>query len=98
MAPKKPRQQPTGLEDYLGQAVVVDTRSTYLFIGTLTQIHKDFITLDSVDVHDSVETRSTKDHYIMEAAKLGLRTNRGGAKVRLAEIISISLLKDVETY
>ena len=98
MPPKKPREQPTGLEDYLGQAIVIDTRSTYVFIGTLTRIDRDFVTLDAVDVHDSTETRTTKEHYIMEAAKLGVRTNRRGAKVRLFEIIAISRLEDVETY
>jgi len=34
----------------------------------------------------------------MESRKLGVRTNRGGAKVRIARIVSISLLDDIETW
>ena len=98
MPRRKPPDQSSGLEDYLGQPVVLDTRSSYIIIGTLTQVGADCLTLENVDVHDTSDGRSTKEHYIMEAHKLGLRTNRGGAKVRLAEVISVSLLKDVETY
>lgn len=89
---------PSGLDSYLGQQVVVDTRSSYIILGTLTAIAPDCLTLENVDVHDTSDASSTKDHYIMEAHKLGIRTNRRGAKVRTAEIISVSLLRDVEIY
>jgi hypothetical protein len=88
----------SGLEEYLGQQVVIDTRSSYIIIGTLTRIDRDYLTIENVDVHDTNDADSTKDHYIMESHKLGIRTNRRGAKVRAAEIISISLLRDVEIY
>jgi len=87
-----------GLEQYLGQQVVIDTRSTYIIIGTLTAVARDYLSLENVDVHDTTDANSTKDHYIMEANKLGIRTNRRGARVRSAEIISVSLLRDVELY
>ncbi|MBM4038501.1 MAG: hypothetical protein FJ290_08300 [Planctomycetes bacterium] len=90
--------QPAGFEPYLGQQVVLDTRSTYIILGTLTAIGPDCLTLENVDVHDTSDASSTKDHYIMESHKLGIRTNRRAAKVRTAEIISISLLRDVEIY
>lgn len=91
-------QPHSGLEAYLGQQVVVDTRSTYIILGTLTAIAPDCLTLENVDVHDTTDGHSTKDHYIMESHKLGIRTNRRAAKVRTAEIISVSLLRDVEIY
>jgi len=87
-----------GLESYLGQQVVLDTRSSYIILGTLTEIAPDCLTLENVDVHDTTDAHSTKDFYIMEAHKLGIRTNRRSAKVRTAEIISLSLLRDVEIY
>jgi len=90
--------QPNSLESYLGQQVVVDTRSSYILIGTLTNIAPDYLTLENVDVHDTTDADSTKDHYIMESHKLGVRTNRRAALVRVAEIISVSLLRDVELY
>jgi len=91
-------QPHNGLEPYLGQQVVLDTRSTYIILGTLTHIGADCLTLENVDIHDTSDASSTKDHYIMESHKLGIRTNRRAAKVRTAEIISISLLRDVEIY
>jgi len=94
-APDQPRSD---LEEYLGQQVVVDTRSTYIILGTLTAIGRDCLTLENVDVHDTTDSDSTKDHYIMESHKLGIRTNRRSVKVRLAEVISVSLLRDVEIY
>ncbi len=91
-------QPPSSLEPYLGQQVVIDTRSSYVILGTLTAIGPDCLTLENVDVHDTSDASSTKDHYIMESHKLGIRTNRRAAKVRIAEIISVSLLRDVEIY
>ena len=88
----------TALEAYLGQQIVLDTRSTYIILGTLAAIAPDCLTLENVDVHDTTDGSSTKDHYIMESHKLGIRTNRRSVKVRAAEIISISLLRDIEIY
>jgi small nuclear ribonucleoprotein (snRNP)-like protein len=88
----------SGIEEYLGQQVVVDTCSNYIILGTLSRIDHDYLTLENVDVHDTSDADSTKDHYIMESHKLGIRTNRRGAKVRIAEILSVSLLRDVEIY
>ena len=88
----------TGLDDYLGKQVVVDTDSQLIIIGTLVGADRHYLTLEDVDVHDASDSSSTKDNYIMESHKLGLRSNRGGAKVRLARVVSISLLDDVDTW
>jgi len=90
--------QPTGLEDYLGKQVVVDTDSHLIIMGTLVRVDRHYLTLEGVDVHDTCDSSSTKDNYIMEAHKYGLRTNRNGAKIRLARVVSISLIDDVETW
>ena len=93
-----PPDDATGLEDYLGQQVVVDTDSQLIIIGTLVGSDRHYLTLEDVDIHDTCDSSSTKDNYIMEAHKFGLRSNRGGAKVRLARVVSISLVQDVETW
>ncbi len=86
---------PSALEDYLGRSVVIDTRSSYIIMGKLTGIAYDYLTLANVDVHDTRAGASTKDQYILEANRLGVCTNRGEAKVRVAMIISVSPLDDV---
>ena len=88
----------TGLSEYLGKQVVVDTDSQLIIVGTLVSADGHYVTLTDVDVHDATDSTSTKDNYIMESHKLGVRTNRGGAKVRLARVVCISLLDDIETW
>jgi len=96
MASSGGAEQPGGLEEYLGQEVVIDTQSSYIIIGTLKGIDRDYLTIEDADIHDTNYAESTKDQYIMEAARLGLCPNRSGAKVRASVIISISLLKDIK--
>ena len=100
MTPGDEPCRPTGLEEYLDRPIVIDTRSTYVIIGTLRRIDREYLTLEDVDVHDSADghSKTTKDRYIMDAGKLGICTNRAAAKARIAEIISISLLNDVKTF
>jgi small nuclear ribonucleoprotein (snRNP)-like protein len=93
-----PQLAPTGLEDYLGQRVVIDTRSSYVILGTLTAIARDYLTLADADVHDSLTSSTTKDRYVMDAQRLGVCVNRGEAKVRLADIIAVSPLAGVKTF
>ena len=88
----------TGLEDYLGKQVAIDTDSQLVIVGTLVRVDRHYLTLEDVDVHDTCDSSSTKDHYIMEAHKYGLRSNRGGAKVRIARVVSLSLVSDVTTW
>ena len=95
MATERSEPEPSGLEDYLDRPVVIDTRSTYVIIGTLIGIARDYLTLTDVDVHDSRTSTSTKDKYVMEANRLGVCVNRGEVKVRVAVITSISPLDDV---
>ena len=38
MAAERNEPEPSGLEDYLGRPVVIDTRSTYVILGRLTAI------------------------------------------------------------
>ena len=100
MPPGDEPGRPTGLEEYLDQPVVIDTRSTYVILVTLRRIDRDYLTLEDVDVHDGADghSKTTKDRYIMDASKLGICANRAATKVRAAEIVSISLLRDVQTF
>ena len=96
--PSPDDEQPTGLDDYLGKQIVIDTDSSFIMLGTLVRIDRDYLTLEDADVHDTNDASSTKDQYVMQAHKLGLRSNRGGARIRLARVVSISLFSDVETW
>jgi hypothetical protein len=86
------------LEPYLGQPVVVDTATPLIYIGTLSEVGKAFVTLEEVDVHDTSEGGSTKEIYALESRKFGIKKNRLFTKVRIDVIISICRLEDIIEY
>ncbi|HEY3321598.1 MAG TPA: hypothetical protein VGP72_14105 [Planctomycetota bacterium] len=79
----------------IGEQIVVDTDSSYVYIGKLEAAGADFLTLSKVDVHDTNDTQSSKEHYTHESKKLGTRNNRKFVYVRLPRVVSISKLDDV---
>jgi hypothetical protein len=94
----EPARRGEGWEEYVGKVVVVDTDSNFLYLGTLERIEDHFIYLSSVDVHDRSETPSTKEKYIMEAKRFGVRANRKATAIRKIKIVSLALLDDVVEY
>jgi hypothetical protein len=93
-------QGPEGQEvGYLiGQDVVLDTRGELLYIGRLEAIGQYFYVLKDADVHDLVSGRTSKEIYILETFKYGIKKNRRSVHVRSNEILSLSALKDIVDY
>ena len=83
---------------YIDQAVVVDTDSLIVYLGVLARVEDSFVVLSQVDVHDRREGPSTKEQYIMEAKRFGIRANRREVAVRKETIVSVSRLDDVILY
>jgi hypothetical protein len=86
------------LADYVGKNVVLDTRGELLYIGRLEKVSEWFFELAEADVHDLMATRTSKELYVMEAAKYGVKKNRKSVVVRKVEVVSISRLDDVIQY
>jgi hypothetical protein len=86
------------LEGFLEKDVVLDTRGPIIYLGRLVKVHDHFYELADADVHDVIEGRTSKELYIMEARKHGVKKNRKRVVVRKIEIISISRLEDVIEY
>ena len=86
------------LSHLIGQEVVIDTRTPYIYLGTFEGSTDEIITLRDVDVHDMTDARGTKELYIMSARKLGIQHNRQRVHVLIREIISISQLADVMVF
>jgi hypothetical protein len=87
-----------GFEQFAGKQVVVDTDSDLYYIGVLTDINANFVTLANADVHHGDESTTTRETYIMDSKKYGVRENRKTVKILLARIVSVSLLEDVIEY
>ena len=86
------------LQEYIGNKVVLDTKSTYIYIGTLEREGNEYLDITDVDVHDHTKSTVSKELYIIEALKYGVKVNRKRAKILKRDIISLSLLDDVVKY
>ena len=87
-----------GWKELVGQVVVVDTDSMFVYLGTLDRVEDHFVVLKDVDAHDRRESPSTKEQYIMDTKKYGVKPNRREVNVRKQLIVSISKLDDVLGY
>ncbi len=86
------------LAPFLGEDVVLDTRGELLYLGRLAHVGEWFLELADADVHDMHESRTSKELYVMDAARHGVKKNRRSVHVRKVEVISISRLSDVIQY
>ena len=86
------------LQGLIGKPVVVDTKSPYLYIGTLSEVKGNSLILTDVDVHDSNESSSSKELYVIQTLKTGIRVSRKSAYILLNQIVSLSPLSDVVEY
>ncbi len=87
-----------GWKPLFGAVVVVDTNSSFVYLGTLVRVEDHFVVLANVDAHDRNESTSTKEQYIMEAKRFGVNANRKEVSVRKELVVSVSRLDDVVTY
>lgn len=83
---------------WIGQVVVVDTNSNFVYIGTLSRVIEHFVELKDADAHDRGEGLSTKEQYVMESKRFGVKPNRKEVSVRKSAIVSLSRLDDVLLY
>jgi len=86
------------LSGFIKQKIVVDTRSPFLYIGTLEEIMNGCIVLSDVDVHDSTDSVTPKERYVIESKTTGVKVNRHGVFISMDWIISFSLLDDVKDF
>jgi small nuclear ribonucleoprotein (snRNP)-like protein len=91
-------QDKSGWEQFVGKVVVVDTDSMFVYLGTLDRVEDHFVVLKDVDAHDRRESPSTKEQYIMDTKKFGVKPNRREVNVRKQLIVSISRLDDILGY
>ena len=85
-------------EKLSGAVVVIDTNSQFVYLGTLDRVADNFVVLKDVDVHDRSETPSTKEEYIINCKKFGIKPNRREVSVRKELVVSVSKLDDVVLY
>jgi hypothetical protein len=83
------------LPQLIGQEVVIDLASPYVVLGRLVVARHDFLELSEVDVHDLRDTQTTREKYVLDCRRHGIRPNRGRVWISLREVVGISRLSDV---
>lgn len=88
----------TILENHINEKVVLDTRSSWVYIGTLEKVTEHCVVLTDVDVQDTADTTTSKDRYVFESQATGIKMNRDRVFVSIEYIVSFSLFKDIKSF
>jgi hypothetical protein len=75
--------------------LVLDLSSPYVILGTLTAVDPLHLVFRDADVHDLRDSKTTRELYVLQSRRHGIRCNRGQVFVRRDEIVSFSRLADV---
>jgi len=79
----------------IGQEVVIDVSSSYIYAGVLIEEDHRYIVLEAADVHDLRDTKTTRELYLLDTRRYGIRVNRNRVLINRDEIVSLSALEDV---
>jgi hypothetical protein len=83
------------LEELIGRVVVVDMRSTFVCLGKLQRLDNDFLELHNADMHDLRDTQTTRERYVEDSRRTGIKRNRKRVILMRAEVVAVSAVEDV---
>ena len=82
-------------KSYKNKEVVIDTSTSWVYIGTLKEEDDIYYTLDDADAFDISETSLSKHEYLMMVKNDGIAPNRRKVKVLKSKVVAITLLSDI---
>lgn len=82
-------------KEWIGETVVVDFRSPMLAIGRLVRAEDDLLEMHDADLHDLRDTETTRELYVVKAARYGVQTNRQVLLVRIDDVLGVAKLDEV---
>ena len=83
------------MEQFIGQDVVIDVESQYVFLGRLTVLQPGWLILRDADVHDLRDSKTTRELYVLDSRTDGIRVNRREVSIPTRQVVSVSLLDDI---
>ena len=83
------------IDEFLGQKVVIDLRSSFVCSGTLVRIDDSYLELKNADLHDLRDTHTTRENYVAASKATGIKRNRKRVLVVRSEVVAIARLDDV---
>jgi small nuclear ribonucleoprotein (snRNP)-like protein len=81
--------------ELVGKKVVVDLRSTYVCLGTLRGVDELFLDLADADLHDFRDSTATREVYVYDSVRLGIRRNRARVLLRRDDVVAITQFEDI---
>jgi hypothetical protein len=78
-----------------GQVVVVDLKSTYVCLGTLAGSDEHFLELLDADLHDFRDSVATREIYVYDSVRFGIRRNRSRVLLRQDDVLAITRFADI---
>jgi hypothetical protein len=85
----------THWQQLIGEILVLDLSSPYVYIGILAEAQAEYLVLDEVDAHDLRDSPTTREKYILNCREHGVRPNRKRVWLNQREIVGFSRLDDV---
>ena len=83
------------LAGWVGTIVVLDLTSPFVVVGTLIECGPRYLVLGETDVHDLRDTSTTREQYVLGAARHGVSPNRRRVLISREQIVAIASLTDV---
>jgi hypothetical protein len=83
------------LTQLAGQILVIDLRSTYVCLGRLVGLDREFLELADADLHDFRDSPATREVYVYDSVRLGIRRNRSRVLIRLADVVAVTRFDDI---
>jgi hypothetical protein len=79
----------------VGEVVVLDLRSSYVCLGTLHRADADYFELRDAYLHDFRDSAATREVYVYDSRRLGIRRNRESVLIRRDEVIALTRFRDI---
>jgi hypothetical protein len=83
------------LSDFKGKDVVIDLRSPYVCLGRLEAEDELYLDIRDADLHDLRDTTTSRENYVAASQVTGVKRNRKRVLIVRADIVAITLLKDI---
>ena len=83
------------LDEYVGEKVVVDLKSPYVCLGTLSRFDDRFLEMKAADFHDLRDTDTKRENYVAASVTTGVKRNRKKVLLFREDVVAVSRLVDV---
>lgn len=83
------------LDEFIGQKVVIDLRSTFVCLGTLQRIDENYLEVKNADLHDFRDTDTTRENYVAASKATGIKRNRKRVLIARNDVVAIGLIDDI---